>query len=339
MGKFAEANWRGKASLVARYIKSQFRALVRPTIPNSPITLVELYKMESGYQSMRRSTEEIVNRIVLQEFASAVGGSVLDVPCGSGAHLDSFLGSDLSYFGMDISEKAIAVAQLKHPRQTFINLSIYDAKYFFQPEIFDYSISVAMLEHIGNWERAIENLLYLSRKKVVLLFFDGLSKNLQKNYYEFHPFTDQRLVDYEVRDAYGLKPIISNQDSEFDDVHVFTQPGNSRIPLDIAGQMTKLSTTQLRQGKFAFDPSDKTVSLRHILLFSQDNVVDYFERVVSLPNLIEKRKLQKHELGYFMNRFSCHEMESFFQLKGFNYRINDAPKRSTGFASFVTIEK
>lgn len=240
---------------------------------------------------------------------------------------------------MDISEKAIAVAQLKHPRQDFLNLSIYDAQDFLQPEIFDYSICVAMLEHIGNWERAIENLLYLSRKKVVLLFFDGLSKNLQKNYYEFHPFTDQRLVDYSVRDAYGLKPITRNQDSDFDDAHVFTQPGNSRIPLDIAGQITGLSTAELRQGKFAFEPSDKTVSMRHILLFSQDNVVDYFERVVSLPDLIEKRKLEKQELGYFMNRFSRHEMESFFQLKGLNYRINHAPKRSTGFASFVTIGK
>jgi cyclopropane fatty-acyl-phospholipid synthase-like methyltransferase len=77
-------------------------------------------KIAETYAATR---EAFNNDGYLEKFASLLpqGASVLDLGCGSGVPIDSFLvGNGFSVTGLDISEKQIELAKQKVPRATYL---------------------------------------------------------------------------------------------------------------------------------------------------------------------------------------------------------------------------
>ena len=335
MGKFRELSLRGKIFHIARLAKEFGKTHRKAEIPSSKYRLSDLIHMEQGYISMERNIGEGTILIIRKFFSE--GESVLDMPCGSACHAKHFIDYGLDYYGMDLSESAISLAMLKYPTYTFFNLSIYDTPQLLLPGLFDNVYCCSLLEHIGNWELALDNMLLLAKNKVVIGFYQGLS-SLKTNYYEFHPFTDKNIVKFKITPAYGYKPVVSPQRSNVE-AYVFQQPGNYRMNCEAAALLCNISIRDIMSARFDFDQFTKTAGMRLVLLYAQNNNPDFERYIKKVPGFIEKRKIAEDEIGYFMNRFSKEEFLSFLQGRGLKYELIDYKRPGGDFATFVIMEK
>lgn len=98
----------------------------------------------------------------LGEYASA-GERILDSGCGSGRLFEVFNGNNIDYFGIDISERLIAIAKKKYPEAKFqvadtLNLPFPD-------NFFDKVYSVSVLHHIPSKDFQLQ---YLKETKRIL---------------------------------------------------------------------------------------------------------------------------------------------------------------------------
>jgi len=79
--------------------------------------------------------------------------NVLDLACGNGRLLESFLGKKISYLGIDASNELIKLARKKYPNNKFLtgdmlNLKNIKLKEKGLPNQFDYIFIIAALQHI-----------------------------------------------------------------------------------------------------------------------------------------------------------------------------------------------
>jgi ubiquinone/menaquinone biosynthesis C-methylase UbiE len=101
----------------------------------------------------------------LGEFA--VGQRVLEVGCGTGAHLEILLRKGLTAIGIDISPFMLRVARQKLGEKVLLCLS--DAENLpFKNKSFDCVALITTLEFVPDPERAVREALRVSKGKVLL---------------------------------------------------------------------------------------------------------------------------------------------------------------------------
>ena len=110
---------------------------------------------------------------LIQEMRERQFTTVLEVACGTGWNILTFK-ITVWYYGLDISETAIAFAMMKYPEHRYFNLGICDSS-MIGGDSFDIVYSSSMLEHIGYYEEAMREMIRLSKREVWILFFEGLS--------------------------------------------------------------------------------------------------------------------------------------------------------------------
>ncbi len=97
----------------------------------------------------------------------SVGQTVLEVGCGTGAHLDLFLKGGLKVTGVDISSPMLRVAKQKLGKEA--RLCLGDGENLpFREESFDCVALITTLEFIPNPDRALSEAIRVSRGKVLL---------------------------------------------------------------------------------------------------------------------------------------------------------------------------
>lgn len=160
-------------------------------------------KMHDGHASLHAG---LIGEIQGKGFRS-----VLEVACGTGWNVPAFRAAALEYYGLDISETAIAALALKFPENRYFNLSICDCAMFGEG-FFDLVYSSSMLEHIGYHQEAIKEMIRLAKREVYLIFFEGLIEGDQDRI-QFHPYSDVEL-DGRQKDLFGRKIVLQDHLNE-----------------------------------------------------------------------------------------------------------------------------
>ena len=145
----------------------------------------DLKALDRRYDEMFRMHAD-VHEAALDSIIASGCHSLAEVACGSG-HLAKFaITKGLTYTGIDISETATAVACIKNTDGDFINLPVtrLDA---LRDQAFDCVYNSSMLEHIGSYEEAIEAMWRLAKRRLVIMFYEGLSED-QGHLIRFHPY-------------------------------------------------------------------------------------------------------------------------------------------------------
>src|SRR4030066_1624453 len=94
---------------------------------------------------------------------SLSGEKVLDLGCGSGRYFEYFKGKNVSYFGIDNSEKLIEIAKSKYPQ---VNFQVADCLSLpFSDNFFDKIFSIAVLHQIPSKDLRVQ---FLKEAKRVL---------------------------------------------------------------------------------------------------------------------------------------------------------------------------
>lgn len=96
-----------------------------------------------------------------------VGQTVLEVGCGTGAHLDLFLKRGLKVTGIDISPPMLRVAKQKLGKEARFCLGD-GQKLPFKEKSFDCVALITTLEFIPNPDRALSEAIRVSRGKILL---------------------------------------------------------------------------------------------------------------------------------------------------------------------------
>lgn len=194
----------------------------RCSLNNSDYSLHDLRDLDSRYQEMNRQHAK-VHQGVIRELHARQHRNVLEVACGTGWNVQYFKDANLEYFGLDISETAVAVAALKYPEFRYFNLGICDAQ-LIRDNSFDAVYNSSMLEHIGNHAEAIQEMIRLARLEVYILFFEGLS-DASEHQIEFHPFSEAEIAganwrpsrtssSYVEKNVFGRKLVLQDHGAE-----------------------------------------------------------------------------------------------------------------------------
>jgi SAM-dependent methyltransferase len=145
----------------------------------------DLLVVENNYRTMFSMHRDIHQKIV-DDICADGNSDVLEVACGPGFCVPLFKAHGIDYTGMDISETAIAATAMKFSDAQLINMSI-DRSGILMPQSFDAVYNSSMLEHIGKFEEAIAAMWRLSRRRMDLMFFEGLS-DAQEHAIKFFPY-------------------------------------------------------------------------------------------------------------------------------------------------------
>ena len=114
-----------------------------------------------------RQAYSLEGELLLQLGAFAVGQRVLEVGCGTGAHLEIFLRKGLTATGIDISPFMLRVARQKLVEKVLLGLG--DAENLpFKSKSFDCVALITTLEFVPDPERAVREALRVSRGKILL---------------------------------------------------------------------------------------------------------------------------------------------------------------------------
>jgi len=101
----------------------------------------------------------------IRESAGALknGDSILDVGCGNGRFLETCLGRDVNYLGVDNSPELIKAAEENYPRYAFKVGDILNLEEATQ-EKYDYIFCLAVLQHIPGRELRVRALSEMLKK-------------------------------------------------------------------------------------------------------------------------------------------------------------------------------
>ena len=178
----------------------------RPALQGAPYTHFDLLDVDHRYEKMHR-LHASAHTGLIAEAKDKGFNSVLEVACGAGWNIPYFKQTDLEYFGLDISETAVAIAALKFPENRFFNIDIRDCSIIADGS-FDLVYNSSMLEHIGYFREAIAEMLRLARRELWILFFEGLS-DAKESSIKFHPYTPDQISGHD-KDIYGRKVVLQD---------------------------------------------------------------------------------------------------------------------------------
>jgi ubiquinone/menaquinone biosynthesis C-methylase UbiE len=197
--------WRVRQSL--RYLKPLFWGAKRHTKYHA----YDLRRLDWSYWLMYEN-HRTLHRGLIQEIATITNvrhepTTLLEIACGTGWNIDSFVQAGFDYYGWDISETALSVAMRKHPECRFWNMGVLDGK-FIQDNSFDVLYNSSMLEHIGYHEEAILEMIRIAGRHLFIVFFEGLSDD-SCHAVKFHPYSEQQ-VNGQEKDLYGRKIVLQD---------------------------------------------------------------------------------------------------------------------------------
>jgi ubiquinone/menaquinone biosynthesis C-methylase UbiE len=165
-----------------------------------------LRSLDESYRTMNE-----YHRRVHEHFISNLKGpgieTVLEVACGTGLNVPRFRNAGLKYFGLDISETAVALAAMKYPENQYFNIAVGDCSVY-RDGAFDAVYNSAMLEHIGYFEDAIKEMVRLAKYQTVILFFEGLSDEPEHKI-DFKRW-DERELSGQKTNIFGRKLLLQN---------------------------------------------------------------------------------------------------------------------------------
>ena len=101
------------------------------------------------------------------------GESVLDVGCGAGVGYEALadLGLESRYVGIDSSEPSVEIARELYPAGTFCIGSATSLVSHFGPNAFDVVLVRHVLEHLPDFEAAMNEAVVVSRRLALFVFF------------------------------------------------------------------------------------------------------------------------------------------------------------------------
>jgi len=137
--------------------------------------------MYAQHQSVHRG---LILEIADIRNAERLSVDVLEVACGTGWNIANFVDAGFNYYGLDISETAIAKCIDKAPNEKFLNVSVDDLTRL-KDGAFDIIYCASMLEHLKDHERALAELIRIARKHLFVTFYEGLN-NGDDDKIEFH---------------------------------------------------------------------------------------------------------------------------------------------------------
>jgi ubiquinone/menaquinone biosynthesis C-methylase UbiE len=114
-----------------------------------------------------RAVYRLEGEVLLKLGGLAVGHRILEVGCGTGAHLKIFLEEGLNVAGVDISLPMLQVA--KEKLGNYVQLFLCEAENLpFREKSFDCVTLITTLEFIPDPDRAVHEALRVSRGKILL---------------------------------------------------------------------------------------------------------------------------------------------------------------------------
>jgi len=159
-------------------------------------------------------------RKMMAKEAIKIGGSVLDVGCGTCIDYPLYEGTGISYIRLDITQKFLNRARELYPG---INVKHGDATHLpFPNEFFDTTICKDLLEHLPphKWKLATHEMWRVARELVMIAFFmppweaetvyEFLDRGHWSNQYNKDEIIDfindlPELEDFEIRDKVGRR--------------------------------------------------------------------------------------------------------------------------------------
>ena len=142
--------------------------------------------MYEPYRSTHRGAVEEMARLRDTEHLS---NRILEIACGTGVNAENFLNLGFDYYGYDIAETAIAVVMTKYPRGKFFNLPISDLS-LIRDSAFDLVYNSSRLEHLGEHEQALRDMIRVTGRHLFAMFYEGLLPGAE-NKIGFHRITAQ----------------------------------------------------------------------------------------------------------------------------------------------------
>jgi ubiquinone/menaquinone biosynthesis C-methylase UbiE len=126
------------------------------------------FRKHTSKNPFRRWLVNNFYEVLEKEVGKMGAGSVLDAGCGEGFSLDRLrkagLGKDL--IGIDFSKKAIAIGQKLFPDLAIKEGDIYGLD--FKDNSFDLVLCTEVLEHLEDPQRALKELIRVSKKYLLL---------------------------------------------------------------------------------------------------------------------------------------------------------------------------
>ncbi len=176
------------------------------SLRNSSYSLLDLLNLDKSYKKMQKNHYSVHKRMI-EQINNKKNKKILEVACGTGWNVKLFQDRGFDYYGLDISDTALAVAILKHPEYRYFNLDITDT-FIFKDDTFDVVYNSAMLEHIGFYKEAINEMVRIAKNEVYIIFFEGLSFEKQ-NSIKFIPYTKKDITGKK-KNIFGRKVILQN---------------------------------------------------------------------------------------------------------------------------------
>jgi ubiquinone/menaquinone biosynthesis C-methylase UbiE len=176
------------------------------SVKSAPYSIHDIHLLDRTYRKMHQLHHSLHEGLI-QSLAGQGYSTLLEVACGTGWNIPNFRRVGLEYYGLDISETAIAAASLKHPGNNYLNLGILQCS-FIKDSSFDVVYNSSMLEHIGYYREALSAMIRLARRRVYVVFFEGLSEG-PDNEISFHPYTAPQ-IDGTEKDIYGRKVVLQD---------------------------------------------------------------------------------------------------------------------------------
>ena len=133
---------------------------------------------------------------------------LLEVAAGSGWNATKFIQAGFDYYGLDISEPAVALLMRRHPEASFLNIGISDAAILASGS-FDVVVSFSMLEHLAEYERALTEMVRIAHQHLFVTFFEGLSDEPEDKVVT-HPF-DRKTYSFFGRKFLDLQSLYTDK--------------------------------------------------------------------------------------------------------------------------------
>jgi ubiquinone/menaquinone biosynthesis C-methylase UbiE len=170
----------------------------------TPEPLDELDRAYLGmFDSFKDEHPGVVSEMAAIRDAEGLSNKVLEIACGTGWNIANFVNQKFDYYGLDISETAIAIAMRKFPVAKFFNLPAINLSLIAEGS-FDMVYCASMLEHLSEYAQPIAEMMRIARRHLFVLFYEGLLPGAE-NKIEFHEKTEPyvspfgvKFVDYQL---------------------------------------------------------------------------------------------------------------------------------------------
>ena len=157
---------------------------------------------EEYWQSPQKELTEtdplipLKSNLIRKAYTNIPSPKILDAGCGGGALIANYISSNTNVIGIDISDKAIKLAESRNIPNAEFQTSELDKPWNFEDSQFDIVVSSEVLEHLDNFPLYMQEsyrVLKPNGKLILTTPYHGLLKNLALCFWGF----DKHFCNYE----------------------------------------------------------------------------------------------------------------------------------------------